>query len=73
MVEDDIVDEGYYGDAIADRTEAFTKLAITAEAIRDRKLKQECMLMLRAVRTSFKTVPQAQLTMVPKLSSVRPA
>ena len=57
-------DEFVTADYVAARTEAFTSLLLNVEAIKDRKLRDEAMLMLRAVRMSFKTEPQGQLVSI---------
>jgi hypothetical protein len=62
--------EGYSdpaGDHIADRARAFSDLVAQAEATTDKKLKAECLMMLRAVRMSFKTARQGEAEVVTRL------
>jgi hypothetical protein len=58
MVEED---EFVPADYVAARVDAFTSLLLNMGTVKDRKLREEGMLMLRAVRMSFKTEPQGQL------------
>ena len=51
-------------DYVAARVESFTSLLLNTEKIKDRKLREEALLMLRAVRMSFKTEPQEQLVAI---------
>ena len=51
-------------DYVAARVESFTSLLLNTEKIKDRKLREEALLMLRAVRMSFKTEPQGQLVSI---------
>lgn len=60
------------GDYIAARVDAFTQLMVTVEATKDKKLHEEGMLMLRAVRMSFKTIPQGQVTAIRSQEVGRP-
>ena len=48
-------------DYVAARVDSFTSLLLNTEKIKDRRLREEAMLMLRAVRMSFKTEPQGQV------------
>jgi len=59
-------------DYVAARVESFTSLLLNTEKIKDRKLRDEAVLMLRAVRMSFKTEPQGQLVAI-KSQLGRPA
>ena len=59
-------------DYVAARVDSFTSLLAHAETIKDRKLREEAVLMLRAVRMSFKTEPQGQLVAI-KSQLGRPA
>ena len=51
-------------DYVAARVESFTSLLLNTEKIKDRRLREEALLMLRAVRMSFKTEPQGQLSAI---------
>ena len=51
-------------DYVAARVDSFTSLLAHAETIKDRKLREEAMLMLRAVRMSFKSEPQGQVVAI---------
>ena len=51
-------------DYVAARVDSFTNLLLTVEQVKDRKLREEAMLMLRAVRMSFKTEPQGQVVAI---------
>jgi hypothetical protein len=59
-------------DYVAARVDAFTSLLLNTEKVKDRRLREEAMLMLRAVRMSFKTEPQGQLSAI-KTQLGRPA
>ena len=61
MVEEE---EFVSADYIAARVESFTNLLLTVEQVKDRKLREEALLMLRAVRMSFKTEPQGQVVAI---------
>jgi len=61
MVEEE---EFVSADYVAARVESFTSLLLNTEKIKDRKLREEALLMLRAVRMSFKTEPQGQLVAI---------
>ena len=69
MVEEE---EFVSADYVAARVESFTSLLLNTEKIKDRKLREEALLMLRAVRMSFKTEPQGQLVAI-KSQLGRPA
>lgn len=69
MVEEE---EFVSADYVAARVDSFTSLLAHAETIKDRKLRDEAVLMLRAVRMSFKTEPQGQLVAI-KSQLGRPA
>ncbi len=61
MVEDeDFTSQDY----VAARVESYTGLLLTIEQLKDRRLREEAVLMLRAVRMSFKTEPQGQLAAI---------
>lgn len=49
-------------DPVAARTASFTKLLALVDHIKDDDAKKEALLMLRAIRTSFKTLPVGDLT-----------
>ena len=51
-------------DYVAARVDSFTNLLLTVEQVKDCKLREEAMLMLRAVRMSFKTEPQDQVVAI---------
>ena len=51
-------------DYVAARVDSFTNLLLTVEQVKDRKLREEAMLMLRAVRMSFKTEPLGQVVAI---------
>ena len=51
-------------DYVAARVESFTSLLLNTEKIKDRKLREEALLMLRSVRMSFKTEPQGQVVAI---------
>ena len=51
-------------DYVAARVDSFTNLLLTVEQVKDRKLREEAVLMLRAVRMSFKTEPQGQVVAI---------
>ncbi len=59
-------------DYVAARVDSFTSLLLNTEKVKDRRLREEAMLMLRAVRMSFKTEPQGQLVAI-KSQLGRPA
>ena len=61
MVEEE---EFVSADYVAARVESFTNLLLTVEQVKDRKLREEALLMLRAVRMSFKTEPQGQVVAI---------
>lgn len=52
-------------DPVAARAASFTKLLALVDHIRDDDAKKEALLMLRAIRTSFKTLPVGDLTAMP--------
>lgn len=58
MVEEE---EFVSADYVAARVDSFTTLLMNTEKIKDRKLREEAVMMLRAVRMSFKTEPQGQV------------
>ena len=54
-------------DHIAARGKAFTDLVAQADETKNKALFQECLLMLRAMRMSFKTVRQGEAEIVTRL------
>ena len=73
MIDDDDDDEGYQLqdpdeypiDPVASRCESFTRLLALVDHVRNEDARKEALLMLRAVRTSFKTLPVGDLTTFP--------
>lgn len=61
MVEEE---EFVSADYVAARVDSFTSLLLNTEKVKDRRLREEAMLMLRAVRMSFKTEPQGQVVAI---------
>jgi hypothetical protein len=59
-----MADDYFSTDPVAARTQAFSDLLATIKPVKDRELRDEAMLMLRAVRMSFKTEPQGQLVSI---------
>lgn len=49
-------------DPVAARTASFTKLLALVDHVKDDEAKKEALLMLRAIRLSFKTLPVGDLT-----------
>jgi hypothetical protein len=72
MVDDDDDDQGYEQlftdefplDPVASRCESFTRLLATVDTIQNEDARKEALLMLRAVRLSFKTLPVGDLTSI---------
>lgn len=56
-VEDTILEEPF--DPVAARCNAFTKLIALVPHIKDEEARKEAIMMLKAVRRSFKTIPTA--------------
>ena len=56
-------------DYVAARVQAYANLVATVLDVHDPVLMSECLLMLRATRMSFKTIPQAALSTVSKEAS----
>lgn len=52
-------------DPVAARCEAFTKLVALASQLKDEELRKEAMMMLGAVRRSFRTLPTGELAAMP--------
>lgn len=52
-------------DPVAARAASFTKLLALVDHIRSEDAKKEALLMLKAIRTSFKTLPTGDLTSLP--------
>lgn len=49
-------------DPIAARASSFTKLLALVDHVKDDEARKEALLMLRAIRLSFKTLPVGDLT-----------
>jgi len=69
--DDDDVEDVYIGaeideepalDPVAERCNAFTRLLALIPHIKDDDAKKEALMMLGAVRRSFKTIPTGDLT-----------
>lgn len=52
-------------DPVAARAASFVKLLALVDHIKNEDARKEAMLMLRAIRTSFKTLPVGDLTSLP--------
>jgi hypothetical protein len=52
-------------DPVAARCESFTRLVSLAVTITDEELRKETLMMLGAVRRSFKTLPTGDITSIP--------
>lgn len=52
-------------DPVAARAASFTKLLALIDHVKDDEARKEAMLMLRAIRMSFKTLPVGDLTPLP--------
>jgi len=52
-------------DPVAARAASFVKLLALVDHIRDDEAKKEALLMLRAIRLSFKTLPVGDLSALP--------
>ncbi len=52
-------------DPVAARAASFTKLLALVDHVRDDEARKEAMLMLRAIRLSFRTLPVGDLTSLP--------
>jgi len=52
-------------DPVAARAASFTKLLALVDHVKDDEAKKEAMLMLRAIRLSFKTLPVGDLSSLP--------
>jgi molybdopterin biosynthesis enzyme len=52
-------------DPVAARAASFTKLLALVDHVRDDEAKKEALLMLRAIRLSFKTIPVGDLSSLP--------
>lgn len=52
-------------DPVAARAASFTKLVALVDHIRNEEARKETLLMLAAIRRSFKTLPTGDLTSVP--------
>ena len=52
-------------DPVAARAASFTKLLVLIDHVKDDEARKEAMLMLRAIRMSFKTLPVGDLTPLP--------
>ena len=62
----DIIEEAEL-DPVAARCNSFTKLLAYAAHIKDEDLLKEAILMLAAVRRSFKTLPTGELAQFPNV------
>jgi len=51
-------------DPVAARAASFTKLLALIDHIKDEEARKEALLMLRAIRLSFKTLPIGELTTI---------
>lgn len=51
-------------DPVAARTASFTRLLALVDHVKDDEAKKEALLMLRAIRLSFKTLPVGDLTAI---------
>lgn len=60
----DIIEEADI-DPVAARCNSFTKLLALADHITDDSLRKEALMMLAAVRRSFKTQPTGELSSIP--------
>ncbi len=56
--------EGWPLDSVAARTYSFTRLVALVDHIKNEDALRETILMLRAVRFSFKQLPQADLSVI---------
>lgn len=52
-------------DPVAARAASFTKLLALVDHVKDDEARKEALLMLRAIRLSFKTLPVGDLTSMP--------
>jgi len=52
-------------DPVAARAASFTKLLALIDHIKDEEARKEALLMLRAIRMSFKTLPIGELSAIP--------
>lgn len=52
-------------DPVAARAASFTKLLALVDHVRDDEARKEALLMLRAIRLSFKTLPVGDLSAIP--------
>lgn len=51
-------------DPVAARAASFTRLLALVDHIKDEDAKREALLMLKAIRTSFKTMPVGEVTAI---------
>lgn len=51
-------------DPVAARAASFTRLLALVDHIKDEDAKKEALLMLKAIRTSFKTLPVGEVTSI---------
>lgn len=51
-------------DPVAARAASFTRLLALVDHIKDEDAKKEALLMLKAIRTSFKTMPVGEVTAI---------
>jgi len=52
-------------DPVAARAASFTKLLALVDHVKDDEARKEALLMLRAIRLSFKTLPVGDLSALP--------
>jgi len=52
-------------DPVAARAASFTKLLALVDHIKDADAKKEALMMLAAIRRSFKTIPAGDLSQIP--------
>lgn len=52
-------------DPVAARAASFTKLLALVDHVKDDEARKEALLMLRAIRLSFKTLPVGDLSAIP--------
>lgn len=64
-IEDDDLEIDAYTDRIAARAEAFSRILATIDFVKDDDAKKEALLMLKALRLSFKTLPVGDLSALP--------
>jgi hypothetical protein len=65
LPEIEINDEEFPLDSVAARVVAFTRLLALVDHVKNEDALKESILMLRAIRFSFKQLPQGDLTAIP--------